>query len=71
MPSGPRGRRTPRRPKRAKDLAAALQEPLRGEISALVKAGEKIDAIKHYQAASGEDLTIAKSVVEVLEAGGR
>ena len=56
---------------RAKDLAAALQEPIRGEISALVKAGKKIDAIKHYQAASGEDLTTAKSVVEALEAGGR
>ena len=56
---------------RAKDLAAALQEPLRGEISALVKAGKKIDAIKHYRAASGEDLTTAKSVVEALEAGGR
>jgi hypothetical protein len=55
---------------RAKDLAAALQEPLRGEISALVKAGKKIDAIKHYQAASGEDLTTAKGVVEALEAGG-
>ena len=44
---------------------------LRGEISALVKAGKKSDAITHYQAASGEDLTTAKGVVEALEAGGR
>ena len=32
---------------------------------------KKIDAIKRYQAASGEDLTTAKTVVEALEAGGR
>jgi len=56
---------------RVKELAAALGEPLRGEIMALVKAGKKIDAAKHYQAASGEDLTTAKGVVEALEAGGR
>lgn len=56
---------------RVKDLAAALQEPLRGEIAALVKAGKKLDAIKHYRAASGEDLTTATGVVEALEGGGR
>jgi ribosomal protein L7/L12 len=56
---------------RVKDLAVALQEPLRGEIAVLVKAGKKIDAIKRYRAASGEDLTTAKGVVEALEPGDR
>jgi hypothetical protein len=56
---------------RVKELAAGIQEPLRGEIAALVKAGKKMDAIKRYQAASGEDLTTAKSVVEALEPGAR
>lgn len=56
---------------RVKELTAALQEPLRGEIVALVKAGKKMDAVKRYQTASGEDLTTAKSVVEALEPGAR
>jgi hypothetical protein len=55
---------------RVKALAAALADPLRAEILALVKAGKKIDAVKHYQAASGEDLTTAKSVVEALDPDG-
>jgi ribosomal protein L7/L12 len=36
-----------------------------------VKAGKKIDAIKRYRAASGEDLATAKSVVEALEGASR
>jgi len=56
---------------RVKELAAGIQEPLRGEIAALVKAGKKMDAVKRYQTASGEDLTTAKSVVEALEPGAR
>ena len=54
-----------------KELAAALPESLREEIAALVKAGKTGDAVKRYQAASGEDLTTAKGVVEALEAGAR
>lgn len=56
---------------RVKALAEGLQDPLRSEITALMKAGKKADAIKRYQAASGEDLTTAKGVVETLEADSR
>jgi ribosomal protein L7/L12 len=56
---------------RVKALAEGLRDPLRSEITALVKAGKKIDAIRHYQVASGDDLTTAKGVVEALEASGR
>ncbi len=56
---------------RVKALAEGLPDPLRSEIAARVKAGKKIDAIKHYQAASGEDLTTTKGVVEALDASGR
>ena len=56
---------------RVKELAAALPESLREEIAALVKAGKTGDAVKRYQAASGEDLTTANGVVEALEAGAR
>ena len=56
---------------RVKALADGLQDPLRSEIAALVKAGKKLDAVKRYQAASGEDLTTARGVVEALEAGDR
>ena len=35
-----------------------------------MKAGKKADAIKRYQAASGESLTVATGVVDRLEAGG-
>ena len=55
---------------RVKALAEGLQEPLRPEITGLMKAGKKADAIKRYQAASGENLTVAKGVVDRLEAGG-
>jgi hypothetical protein len=55
---------------RVKALTAALADPLRAEILALVKAGKKIDAVKRYQVASGEDLTTAKDVVEALEPDG-
>jgi len=51
---------------RAKALAAELREPLRTEIISLAKQGHSIDAMKKYAEASGEDLTVAKSVVEFL-----
>jgi hypothetical protein len=51
---------------RAKRLAVELADPLRAEIISLVKNGHRVDAITRYTAASGEDLAIAKSVVDLL-----
>ena len=55
---------------RVKTLADGLPDSLRSEITELMKAGKKADAIKRYQAASGESLTVATGVVDRLEAGG-
>lgn len=51
---------------RAQSLAGQLADPLRAEIIALAKKGQRIDAIKKYAAASGEDLSTAKQVVDLL-----
>jgi len=39
---------------------------LRAELLALLQAGRKIDAISRYRAATGEDLTVAVSVINSL-----
>jgi len=46
---------------------AQLREPLLSELEGLLKEGRRVDAIRRYSAASGEDLTMARRVVEVLE----
>lgn len=51
---------------RVKVLIGKLADPLRGEIIALARKGQRIDAIKKYREASGEGLSIAKSVVDTL-----
>jgi hypothetical protein len=51
---------------RAKSLAAELRDPLRTEIISLARDGHLIDAIKKYAEASGEDLTVANSVLEIM-----
>lgn len=51
---------------RAQSLAAGLADPLRAEIIALARKGQRIEAIKKYAAASGEDLSMAKWVVDLL-----
>jgi len=51
---------------RVKSLAANMPPALRANVSRLVAEGRKIDAIKEYQRASGEDLSTAKSVVELV-----
>lgn len=51
---------------RVKSLAANMSPALRANVSRLVAEGRKIDAIKAYQMATGEDLSTAKSVVELL-----
>ena len=51
---------------RVKSLISKLADPLRGEIIALARQGQRIDAIRKYRDASGEDLSTAKSVVDTL-----
>jgi hypothetical protein len=51
---------------RTKRLAAELQDPLRAEIISLARDGRRIDAVKKYAAASGEELAVADAVVELL-----
>ena len=51
---------------RVRSLAASMPQPLRATVTHLVAEGRKIDAIKEYQRASGEDLSTAKSVVELI-----
>lgn len=52
--------------RRVRSLVAKLADPLRAEIIALARQGRRIDAIKKYRAATGEDLSTAKSVVDLL-----
>jgi len=51
---------------RVQSLAANVPQALRADVSRLVAEGRKIDAIKEYQRATGEDLSTAKSVVELI-----
>jgi ribosomal protein L7/L12 len=48
-------------------LLKDLSPKVRDEVVALLKDGRRIDAIKTYRAASGEDLVTAKSVVDAIE----
>jgi len=57
---------TERQNRRIDRLAAQVAEPLRSEIIAMARAGRRIDAIRKYAAATGEDLVIARGVVEHL-----
>ncbi len=52
--------------RKVESLVAGLVDPLRAEITALARQGRRIDAIKRYQDASGQDLTTAKDVVDLL-----
>ena len=52
---------------RAKALVAQLREPLLSELKGLLKEGRRVDAMRRYSAASGEDLTMARRVVDLLE----
>jgi hypothetical protein len=54
------------RAERVRKLAAAMAPELKAQVLALVQAGRQVDAAKHYQAATNEDLTTAVAVVEVL-----
>lgn len=53
---------------RARALATALADPLRARLLGLLREGRRITAIQEYQAATGEDLAMARRVIELLEA---
>jgi hypothetical protein len=52
--------------RKVESLVAGLTDPLRAEIIALARQGRRIDAINKYREASGQDLTTAKEVVDLL-----
>jgi hypothetical protein len=52
--------------RKVESLVAGLADPLRAEIVALARQGRRIDAIKKYRDATGQDLTTAKQVVDLL-----
>lgn len=52
---------------RAETLFASLRDPLLSELKALLREGKKVTAITRYRDASGEDLSTAKRVVELLD----
>jgi ribosomal protein L7/L12 len=51
---------------RVEALLAQMRPELRDEILKMVRDGRKVDAIKHYRSAVGEDLSMAKYVVDRL-----
>ena len=53
--------------KRAAQLLADLKDPLRSELTDLLRREQKIDAIKKYQQAAGVDLTTAVGVINALQ----
>jgi hypothetical protein len=57
--------------KRAAQLLADLKDPLRSELTDLLRRGQKIDAIKKYQQAAGVDLTPAVAVINALQQSDR
>jgi hypothetical protein len=54
---------------KAQSLAQGLAAPLRAELVGLLKQGKRIDAMRRFSAETGEDITTARRVVDVLEAG--
>jgi hypothetical protein len=51
---------------RARELANGMGASLRADIQARVKAGRLLEAIRAYADASGEDLAMARRVVEIV-----
>jgi hypothetical protein len=52
---------------RARQLAASLRDPLRGEVLGLIQQGRPVSAAKRYAEATHAELTLASRVVDVLE----
>lgn len=60
-----------RRAERVKALAVSMAPAMRERLLGLIRAGERIEASRTYARESGEDLTTAVDVVEVLAEGVR
>lgn len=56
---------------KAQSLAQRLAAPLRAELLGLLKDGKRIDAMRRFSAETGEDMTTARRVIDVLEAGAK
>lgn len=52
---------------KVEQLLKGISPKVKGEVVALLKDGRKIEAIRHYRAASGEDLSTAKAVVDSIQ----
>ena len=50
-------------------LVAQLKDPLLSELKDLLKQHRKIDAVKKYQQATGQDLTLSVMVMNAIEKG--
>ena len=53
---------------KAQSLAQGVAAPLRAELLGLLKEGKRIDAMRRFSAETGEDITTARRVIDVLEA---
>ncbi|HXZ80952.1 MAG TPA: hypothetical protein VEG30_13565 [Terriglobales bacterium] len=51
----------------ARELASEIKDPLLTQLKTLVGQGQRIDAVKKYQSATGADLTTAVQVINALE----
>jgi hypothetical protein len=60
-----------KRTERVQALLAKIPLQLKERVMELLKQGRRVDAIKHYQNGSGEDLTTAVDVVDMLASQGR
>ena len=52
---------------RAETLLSSMRDPLRSELTALLNQGKKVSAITRYREVSGEELSVAKRVIELLD----
>jgi ribosomal protein L7/L12 len=55
-----------RHAEKVKTLAAGVPAPLRDAVLRLVGEGRRVEAIKHFAGATGEDLATARDVVDLL-----
>jgi len=55
-----------RQEQRAQSVASQLADPLRAEIVMLGRSGRRVEAIRRVASAIGEDLAIARRVVELV-----
>lgn len=56
-----------RQQEKVAQLLKSIPPKLKHEVVALLKDGRKIDAIRHYRAASNEDLSTAKAVIDAIQ----